>query len=200
MKSISTVNLPVPVRYVLLAVASILTGLLAGSVGYLIGQFFYVLFLYPFILLAIGAILYLPSLWFLRTRNSLFNAFCGLLLGLMILFVFHYIGYSLFRTKNINLFEIQGINQSAASQAVDAFLQKETGLGGFAGYLKYQNSLWNPNVYYFLQSGRVVHTFEIYLRGKRGWAYLAGETAVLLIGLALIGLFSRRFFPVSIRV
>ena len=106
MKSISTVNLPVPVRYVLLAVASILTGLMAGFVGYLIGQFFYVLFLYPFILLAIGAILYLPSLRFLRTPNSLFNAFCGLLLGLMILFVFHYIGYSLFRTKNINLFEI----------------------------------------------------------------------------------------------
>jgi hypothetical protein len=193
-------NRPAPSRYILLAAVSALTGALAGFIGYLIGQYFYVLFLYPFILLAIGAILYFPSLRFFGTSNSLFNGFCGLLLGLMIFFVFHFIEYSLFRTKNISLFMLQGMNQSAASQAVNAFLQKVTGLGGFAGFVKYQNSLWNPYVYYVLQSSRVAHTLKIYLHGKTGWLYLVGEVFVLLGGSALIGFFSRKFFPVGARV
>ncbi len=200
--TISLENLPTPTRYILLAVLSILTGLLAGVIGYLIGQYFYVIFVYPFILLAIGAILYLPSLWFFRTSSLLFNAFCGLLLGLMILFAFHYVEYSLFRQKNISTFEIsQGMNQSTASQAVDTFLQKKTGLGGFGGFIKYENSQMNPYVVYTLRSsGRVAHTYKIYLHGRTGWAYHAGETAVLLIGSALIGFFARKFFPVSIHV
>ena len=195
-----TMNWPAPARYILLAALSALTGALAGVIGYLIGQYFYILFLYPFILLAIGAILYIPSLWFFRTSSSLFNAFCGLLLGLMIFFVFHYIEYSLFQTKNISIFMLQGMNQSAASQAVNTFLQKETGLGGFAGFVKYQNSLWNPHVYYVLQSSRVTHTLKIFLHGKTGWFYLVGEALVLLGGAALIGFFSRKFFPVGTRV
>jgi hypothetical protein len=175
--------------------------MLAGALGYWIGQYFYVLFIYPLILLVIGIILYFPSLRFFGTSSSLFNAFCGFLMGLMILLVFHYVEYSLFRTKSINMFEIsQGVNQSAASQAVDAFLKKETGLGGFGGFIRYQNSQMNPYVYYGLQSGRVAHTYRIYLHGRTGWAYLAGEAAVLSIGSALIGFFSRKFFPVSIRL
>ena len=184
-----------PARYIILAIASILTGMLAGFIGYWLGQYFYVPFLYPFVLLVIGLILYFPSLRFFGTSSSLFNAFCGFLLGLMILLAFHYVGYSLFREKNINTFEIsRGVDQGTASQAVDSFLQKETGWGGLGGFIKYENSQMNPYVYYMVQSGRVAHTYNIYLHGRTGWAYLAGEAAVLLIGSALIGFFSGKSF------
>ena len=195
MESTLLLRFPTSVRYILLAIASILTGMLAGFIGYWLGQYFYVPFLYPFILLVIGLILYFPSLRFFGTSSSLFNAFCGFLLGLMILLAFHYVGYSLFREKNINTFEIsRGVDQSTASQAVDSFLQKETGWGGFGGFIKYENSQMNPYVFYVVRSGRVAHTYNIYLHGRTGWAYLAGEAAVLSIGSALIGFFSRKFF------
>jgi len=195
MESTLLLRFPTSVRYILLAIASILTGMLAGFIGYWLGQYFYVPFLYPFILLVIGLILYFPSLRFFGTSSSLFNAFCGFLLGLMILLAFHYVGYSLFREKNINTFEISSdVDQSTASQAVDSFLQKETGWGGFGGFIKYENSQMNPYVFYVLRSGRVAHTYNIYLHGRTGWAYLAGEAAVLSIGSALIGFFSRKFF------
>jgi len=195
MESTLLLRFPTSVRYILLAIASILTGMLAGFIGYWLGQYFYVPFLYPFILLVIGLILYFPSLRFFGTSSSLFNAFCGFLLGLMILLAFHYVGYSLFREKNINTFEISSdVDQSTASQAVDSFLQKETGWGGFGGFIKYENSQMNPYVYYYLQSGRAAHTLKIYLHGRTGWAYLTGEAAVLSIGSALIGFFSRKFF------
>ncbi|HUI87242.1 MAG TPA: hypothetical protein VLX61_00830 [Anaerolineales bacterium] len=201
MKSIHLMNLSAPARGMLLAALSILTGLLAGAIGYLIGQVFYVLFLYPFILLVIGAILFYPSLRFFATSRSLFNAFCGLLLGLMILLDFHSIEYALFRQKNIDTFEIsRGMNHSAAAQAVDAFLQQETGLSGLGGFVKYQDSQMNPYVYYALRSGRVAHTLKIYLHGRTGWAYLAGEAAVLLGGGALVGFLYRRFAPAPMRM
>jgi hypothetical protein len=181
-------NSPLPTRYILLAFLSILTGALAGFIGYLIGQYFYMLVLFPVILLALGAILYFPSLRFLRTSNSLFNALCGLLMGLMILFTFHYVEYSLFRAKNISAIEIsQHLDQSAASKAVDTFLQKETGLSGFPGFIKYENAQWNPYVYYLEQGGLITRTLKIYLRGRNGWLYLAGEAAILVGGSALIG-------------
>ena len=201
MKSIHFMNSSAPARYMLLAALSILTGLLAGAIGYLIGQYFYVLFLYPFMLLAIGAILFYPSLRFFATSRSWFNAFCGLLLGLMILLDFHAMEYALFRQKSIDTFEIsRGLNQSAAARAVDAFLQQETGLGGLGGFIKYQDAQMNPYVYYALRSGRVAHTFKIYLHGRTGWAYLAGEAAVLLGGGALAGFLSRRFPPAPRRM
>jgi len=195
MESTLLLRFPTSVRYILLAIVSVLIGMLAGFIGYLIGQYFYVLFLYPFILLVIGIILYFPSLRFFGTSSSWFNAFSAFLMGLMILLVFHYMEYSLFRGKNINTFEIsRGVNQSAASQAVDSFLQTETGWGGFGGFIKYENSQMNPYVFYVVRSGRVAHTYNIYLHGRTGWAYLAGEAAVLSIGSALIGFFSRKFF------
>lgn len=196
MTTISSTNSSSPKKYIVLVAASILTGALAGFIGYLIGQYFYVLFLFPFILLAIGAILYFPSLKFLRSSSWLFNAFCGLLMGLMIFFTFHYVEYSLFRAKNISTFEVsQHLDQNAASKAVDAFLQKQTGVSGFVGFIKYDNTQWNPYVYYFEQGGLITRTLKIYLRSRNGWLYLAGEAAILLGGSTLIGfLAGRRLF------
>lgn len=187
-----------PVKPLVLLAASILTGALAGFIGYLIGQYFYVLFVFPFILLAIGAIFYYPSLKFLRTSSWLFNASCGLLMGLMILFTFHYVEYSLFRAKNTSTFEVsQKLDQSAASQAVDVFLQKQTGIGGFIGFLKYNNAQWNPYVYYFEQGGEITRTLKIYLHNRNGWQYLAGEAAVLIGGSVVIGLLAGKRFSLK---
>lgn len=109
-------------------------------------------------------------------------------MGLMILFTFHYVEYSLFRARNVSTFEAtQHLDQADASKAVDAFLQKQTGAGGFIGFLKYNNAQWNPYVYYFTQNGIVTRTFKIYLHNRNGWVYLAGEAAVLLGGSALLG-------------
>ncbi len=188
MTTISPTTFSFPTKRIALAIASILTGALAGLLGYLVGQYFYALFVFPFILLAIGTIFYVPSLKFLRTSSWLFNAFCGLLMGLMIFFTFHYVEYSLFRARNISSFEVsQHLDSSAASKAVDAFLQKQTGAGGFIGFMKYNNAQWNPYVYYFVQGGIVARTFKIYLHSRNGWLYLAGEAAVLLDGSALLG-------------
>ncbi len=185
-----------PTKAFALLAASILTGALAGLLGYLLGQYFYIIVVFPFILLAIGAILYFPSLKFLRTPSWLFNAFCGLLMGLMLFFTFHYVEYSIFRAKNISTFEVsQHLDSSAASQAVDAFLQKQTGAGGFIGFIKYKNAQWNPYVYYFEQGGKIIRTFKVYLRSRNGWLYLAGEAAILLGGSALLGILAgKRLF------
>jgi hypothetical protein len=185
-----------PIKYVALFAASVLVGALAGFLGYWIGQYFYALFVFPFVLLIIGAILYFPLSKFLRTSNWLFNAFCGLLMGLMIFLTFHYVEYSLFRAKNISTFEVsRNLDQSAASKAVDAFLQEQTGAGGFIGFIKYKNAQWNPYVFYYEQEGKIVRTFKVYLHGRNGWLYLAGEAAVLLGGSALPVFWQgRRFF------
>ncbi len=191
----SSVKPSFPIKAFALLIASILDGALAGFIGYLIGQYFYVLFIFPFILLAIGTILYFPSLKYLQPSSWLFNAFCGLLMGLMIFFTFHYVEYSLFRAKNVRTFEVfQHLDQSAALKATDAFLQKQTSMSGFVGFIKYNNAQWNPYVYYFVQDGVVAHALKIYLHSRNGWFYLAGEAGLLLGGSFIIGLLAGKRF------
>ncbi|HEX2697182.1 MAG TPA: hypothetical protein VHM28_05695, partial [Anaerolineales bacterium] len=119
--------------------ASILAGAIAGFVGYAIGQYFYMLFVFPFVLLIGGVLLFIPILKFFKALNPIFNALCGLLMGLMIFTSFHYTEYSIFRSRlTARLEASQSINEGEASKSVDAFLKEKTGLSGFLGFMKYQ--------------------------------------------------------------
>ncbi len=180
-------------RYLLLPLLALLTGALTAFLGYLLGQYFYVIFLYPLLLLLIGAALFFPSLKFLRTPLPLYNAFCGLLLGLALFLTFHLVEYSIFRAKNISTFETsQHLSASAASKATDNMLRKATGLEGFLGYMKYKNSLSNPYVIYIPRGDTAPYTLKIFLHGRNGWLYLAFEAAVVMAGSALLGFFFGR--------
>ena len=176
-------------KQLILLIASILIGIVAGFLGYLIGQYFYMLFLFPFIMLGIGALLYLPILRFFRTASTPYNVLCGFLMGLMIFTTFHYVEYALFRSKIIHTFEIsQNENQVDAAKSANTFLRKQTGMSGFPGYMQYQLQQFQPYVYYTTAAdGKITHRIAFYLHGKNSWLYLGGEIAVLIGGAALLG-------------
>lgn len=176
-------------KHLILLIASILIGIVAGFLGYLIGQYFYMLFLFPFIMLGIGALLYIPTLRFFRTASVPYNVLCGFLMGLMIFTTFHYVEYTLFRSKVIHTFEIsQNENRSEAAKSTNAFLRERTGMTGFPGYMRYQLQQFQPYVYYTTaQDGKFTYTMVVYLHGKNSWLYLGGEIAVLIGGAALLG-------------
>lgn len=184
-------------KHLLLLAASILIGIVSGFVGYLIGQYFYMLFVFPFILLGIGAVIYLPTLKFFRTPSILYNAFCGFLMGLMIFTTFHYVEYALFRAKTIHTFEVsQSENRAAAVKSTNVFLRERTGMTGFPGYMRYELKQFQPFVYYTTtKDGTISHSMVVYLHGKNSWLYLGGEIVVLIGGGTLLGLLaSSRLF------
>jgi hypothetical protein len=182
--------------YRILLPVSILAGTVAGLLGYSVGQYFYALFVFPFILLAIGLLLFLPALRFFKTPSALYNAACGLLMGLALFAGFHYTEYFVFRSEiTARIQAAEGLDKDAASTSLDAFLKEKTGIGGFLGFTKYQQSQWRPYVYYFIRDGEVASAQDLVLRGRIAWLYLGGEAAVLLVGSALLGYFSVRPVP-----
>lgn len=181
---------PFSSKNLILPAASLLIGIITGLIGYLIGQFFYMLFVFPLILLGIAALLYLPILKYFRTASLPYNVFCGVLLGVMIFTTFHYVGFTLFRAKMMHTFEVsQNETAAAARESMNAFLHQKTGLTGFPGYMRYELQQFQPYVYYTTKGDGVIsHSFVVYLHGKNSWLYLGGEAAVLLGGAALLGL------------
>ncbi|GEM_PF-4270235 len=178
-------------QHLILLPASILTGSIAGLIGYIIGQYFYMLFVFPFLLLAIGLAFFLPTLKFSKTSNALYNALCGLLMGLAIFTAFHCTEYSIFDARITTRIEsAQNVDRATASGSLDSFLKEKTGLGGFAGFMKYQQSQWRPYVYYFVKGGNITGSQDLALRGKIAWLYLIGEAGLLAGGLAAIGFFA----------
>lgn len=176
-------------RFLILVLLSVLAGILSALVGYWIGQYYYVLFVYPFVLLIIGLLLYLPVRAHFGIQHRLRNVLCGLAMGLTIFVTFHYIEYTIFRSKALQIIELsQHVGEAAASKTLDAFLVQKSGLSGFPGFMKNQQSQLRPYVYYFTRRGEITQTLEFYLREKTAWLYLAGEAAVLLGGMAVLGL------------
>ena len=180
-------------QHLILLLASILTGGIAGLSGYILGQYFYMLFVFPFILLTIGLAFFLPTLKFFKTSSALYNALCGLLMGLAIFTAFHYTEYSIFNARiTARIESSQGVDKATASKSLDSFLKEKTGLGGFAGFMKYQQSQWRPYVYYFVKDGNITGSQDLALRGGIAWLYLAGEATMLAGGLALTGFFASK--------
>ncbi len=175
-------------RGIFLLAGSLIAGAIAGLAGYWIGQYVYILFVFPFLLLAIGALLFLPLLRFFATTSTLVNGLCGFLLGFMILLGFHYVEYSLFRSRMIQVARLaQPAGETSPSASVDAFLEKETGLPGFPGYMIYQQNQYRPYVYYFTRGDKITGSLVFNLWRRNAWLYLAGEALVLLVGSALSG-------------
>jgi len=178
-------------QHLILLPASILTGSIAGLIGYIIGQYFYMLFAFPFILLAIGLAFFLPILKFIKTSSAPYNVLCGLLMGLMIFITFHYTEYSIFNSRiTARIQSAQNMSQTTAFKSLDSFLKDKTGFGGFIGFMKYQQSQWRPYVYYFVKDGNITGSQDLALRGGIAWLYLAGEAGLLAGGLALTGFFA----------
>ncbi len=188
----------------ILTVAAIAAGLLTGIIGYLIGQYFYIIILFPFILLVIGIFLFLPAIKFFKTSSFLVNALYGLLMGLMIFITFHYAEYYVFRSETAKSIQAaQHIDQQAAVDSIESFIQKKTGSNGFLGFLKLQASQSQGFVYYVTQKNRITNTLHLTLFGIRTYLYWVAEGAVILGGSFLLGLFAagnpfRRKQPVSI--
>ncbi len=177
----------------LLMIAAILSGVAAGLIGYFIGEHVYVLFIFPFILLLIGTVLYLFFLRFFGATRALGRAWGGLIMGLTILLTFHYVEYSVFRSNVIAKIEAaHPASRTSAPLSIDAFLRDRTGLGGFVGFLKYQQSQFRPFSWSLTRDNKIIRTFALYLRRKTAWPYLMGEASVLLGGGFVAGLVSKR--------
>src|SRR5258708_5977793 len=122
-----------------LPAAAVIVGSISGILGYLIGQYFYAIFLFPFILLTIGAILYFPVLKFFKTQSVFYNALCGLLLGLAAFVMLHYMGYRVYIFETARSMQlIQRMDQRSALDSIEGLIRSQTGVGGFIGFMKFQ--------------------------------------------------------------
>jgi hypothetical protein len=176
--------------------ASTAIGGLAGGVGYLIAGYFYALFLFPFILLAVAGIFYIPALRFLGSSGKTINSLCGLVMGLALFSGFHYTEYLVFRSDITGRIQAAAsLDEASASRSLDAYLTEKTGLGGFLGFMNYQQSQWRPYVYYFVKDGEISSSQDLVLQGTKAWLYLAGEAAVLISGGGLLGFLGTSRFP-----
>lgn len=170
------------------------SGVAAGLVGYFIGEYVYMLFVFPFALLLIGTMFYLLFMRFSKTTDTLHRALGGLVMGLTALLVFHYIEYSIFRSNVIARIETaQNTGRADAISSFNSFLKDQTGQEGFLGFLNYQQARLRPFSYSFTRDGKIIRTFAFYLHGKTAWLYLAGEASVLLGGGILAGIATKRF-------
>ena len=174
-----------------LAIVSIIAGILAGFLGYLLGQYFYMLFVFPIILLFIGLAFFIPAILFFKNVSLRWIMLCGALMGLLILTTFHYTEYMVFRNKAVQTAQIsQNLSARNASLAVDNFLKSKVRLGGFLGFIRYQQTQLRPYIFYTTKDNQLTNTIVFYLHGRNGWLYLAGEFAILLGGALLIGFFT----------
>lgn len=125
----------------LLLLVTVFGGLILGILLFLVGQFIYIIVLFPAIVAIVGGSVLQKIVKTGKIRITLLAGICGMLMGFIIYGSYLSLSYIAFRYwASITIFEqapqlYRGLSDSSIDKTIDQKLKENTGESGFVGYL-----------------------------------------------------------------
>jgi hypothetical protein len=186
----------------LLAVSTVVGGIVLGVISAAIAQYFYLVLVMPVGMGFLGFIIVLYVSEKTRLRDVSVFVVSGALIGVLAYDVYHYSEYLLFRHKQEEALSSRydDLSKQEIAQRLDLFLEEETGTRGFLGYLRWTSrdgvTLYTDTDYAVMETGGPATGLTISSRWV--WLYRLAETLIAgETGAALTSQISRRPFCVQ---
>lgn len=173
---------------ILLLIGSVFLGIAIGVLAYLVSNLIYYIFAFSLVVGGATMIAYYKLLQFAKVRHSIIAALLGLITGLLVASTYYATPYLILRNEFItNAQQNYQVSAERASAAFDNIFVKETGTGGFIGYMKLRAKEGDQITNYVVENGMPIHEFSFTLKSTWAWVYWLLETVFFSIPTAWIG-------------
>lgn len=173
---------------VLLLIGSVFLGIAIGVLAYFVSNLIYYIFAFSLVVGGATMIAYYKLLEFAKVRHSIIAALMGLITGLLVALAYYATPYWILRSEFItNVQQNYQVSAERASAAFNEILVKETGAGGFIGYMKLRAKEGDQFTNYVVENGMPIHEFSFTLKSTWAWIYWLLETVFFSIPTAWIG-------------
>jgi hypothetical protein len=187
MKQYSAQNRVPVLGLIVLVIGSILLGIGIGALAYFISNFIYLIFVFPVVVGFIAAIAFHRLMQFVKVRHSLIGALFGLITGICVAGSFYGVPYLVIRNNFVNDAQKKyQVNAETASMGFDKLLTRETGSGGFLGYMKLRAREGDSYTNYLVVNSMPINVFSFTIKSTWAWIYWLVE--VLFISFPIVWL------------
>jgi hypothetical protein len=173
---------------ILLAVGSVVLGVVVGALGYFISGIYYFLFIFPLALGIATAWVFSKLTQVAKVRYSIMTCFFGLTMGLLVAFAFYDVPYLYERYDFINYAQKRyQVSERGASISLDNYLIEDTGSKGLLGYMKLRAKEGDDYTNYLVFNSVPINEFMITMNSTWSWIYWMIESLFISIPAAWIG-------------